>query len=1747
MPQIVFLAAQPAFFPTLVKYYPGPVAGTIEFRTENGLFFEIYTIEGLTTIGSGPDTEITGGIVRGFQQGRVVNGARAMHLEVTGLNFAATELDNTRATPGLDLLDLFYGANDTFTGSAFADEMNGLGGNDLMRGGAGNDTLYGGDGNDTLQGQAGADTMYGGAGNDVYLVSETTDVVVETANAGIDRVETTLAALTLGANLENLTLLGTNAAVIYRGDGNTANNVIIGSVAGVNALRGLAGNDLLRGGTQGDTLNGGAGNDTLEGLGGNDTLIGDSGNDAIYGGNGNDALYGGDGNDTLYGGNGNDIYYVTGTADVVIEAANAGIDRIETTQVSRVLGANLEDLTFTGTDAAATYRGDGNGLNNTIIGSAVAANALRGFDGADLLQGGALDDTLIGGLGSDTMIGGAGNDVYVVDNAGDLVTEATDAGIDRVNTTLTSLTLMDNVEDLTMLGTDTALTYRGDGNALNNRIIGTGVASNVLRGFVGNDVLRGGTLRDTLNGGSGSDTLEGLDGADLILGGLGNDRVFGGNGRDEIQGDDGNDTLDGGEAADVVSGGLGDDVISGGAGNDTLDGGEGQDTLTGGIGDDEVHGGGGNDRGIGSGGQDLLTGGDGDDWLQGDGGNDTLIGDAGNDTLQGGLGLDSLVGGDGADLLQGGGGADMLIGGTGNDTVLGGGGNDLINGDDGDDSLLGNAGDDVIYGGIGADSLGGGGGNDELHGDDGNDSLLGNAGDDVIYGGIGADSLDGGSGNDELHGDNGHDTLTGGAGNDSLFGGLADDVLFGGAGDDSLMGGDSKDILTDGEGTDTLRGEAGADTLIVVADAPGAAPRLGIYDGGEANDVIRLQASGDNRSANLSATEIVSVERLDFGVAAGGAKVITLSAGQISPTGLAQRALIVGTAGESTEDRLRIEMGTQTVLTLQSLRFGLWEIGTDSPGTDLIEVIGTSGNDIITGSIATDRLLGGQGDDLLIAGGGVDLVYGGSGNDTLVLTAKPGPFFNGEVLDGGAGDDRLRLSNGTLTGPATFNLREASLASLEAVDFQTIASAGAALMLDADQIGGGISANARILGNLLASGANSVQFMMGTATTLDLSGWLFNSWRFGVDQVSIRGAATDDIIIGSNVADLIEAQNGNDTVAGLDGNDALVGGGGDDLMFGGGGFNLLDGGLGNDTLISDNSVLDGMIDTLLGGEGSDWLILDSQVRGDISGVLDGGNGFDSLVIRAAAADARVDLFASTLVSLEALLLEGGSGNRVTAFMNYQVPGGFSTGLTIDARSSTASRETLEITVEGDLLTGGGVLDISGWIGQTTPGGAILTTRILSSNRASQIYGSTFDDFIDIDPNFGSPTAFISESGLVFGGAGNDTVMGGDLLGSDQIYGGDGDDVILAGAGSDVIYGDDGNDSIIAASMFDGGFIDDSPDVIYGGIGEDAISISFFAGGTFVYGGDDADTITVDNPTIGMGGAYLSADRGADLVIGGYGDDTLIAGQGRDTMYGSLGNDLLLGLDTSTGTSETGAEMDDIFRLFALLNGLITFEQVFGPDPFLFSDAAQDLRGEDGNDTLAGGRSGDVLFGGTGDDGIWGAGGDDLIEGNDGDDVIAGGFGNDVIYGGAGIDFIIGGLGSDTLFGGEGDDEFVFTDFSESRAGAVNRDVIGDFVQESDIIDLSGLSLPGFNIAMAYDTGEGIGFVPVGSYDFAREVVDVVLFTETVAEGVLVRAQHFDVFTAGLPDPGTADTNFEILVLGVTDLGLFNFDTGFILS
>lgn len=404
-----------------------------------------------------------------------------------------------------------YGRHLTLTGTS---AINGTGNalDNQITGNAAANQLFGQAGNDTLNGGAGNDTMAGGTGNDTYYVDAVGDVVNENANEGIDTVMSSISySVASKPYIENITLTGATAGLTATG--NTANNVLNGSQhSGANTLVGGLGNDTYIVGT-GDTAveNAGEGTDTVQssvswtlaanlenlvltgsaningtGNAAANQITGNAGQNKLIGGDGNDTLNGAAGADTMEGGAGNDTYFVDNASDIVTELSGAGIDTIVSTR-NYTLGTNLENLTLSG----SALKGAGNSLANTLTGNAT-------------------DNLLDGGAGADSMAGGAGNDTYIVENAGDLVTEAASAGTDTVRSSLSTYTLGTNIENGIMLTGATTF----NGNELANRIEGN-AASN------------------TIHGGAGSDTLNGLGGNDSISGGDGDDWLVGDNGSAE--------------------------------------------------------------------------------------------------------------------------------------------------------------------------------------------------------------------------------------------------------------------------------------------------------------------------------------------------------------------------------------------------------------------------------------------------------------------------------------------------------------------------------------------------------------------------------------------------------------------------------------------------------------------------------------------------------------------------------------------------------------------------------------------------------------------------------------------------------------------------------------------------------------------------------------------------------------------------------------------------------------------------------------------------------------------------------------------------------------------------------------------------------------------------------------------------------------------------------------------------------------
>jgi len=504
--------------------------------------------------------------------------------------------------------DFVYGdeGNDTLFGQGGADLLFGgenddelYGGNDddKLYGGSGGDHLYGGDGNDVLVGGTGVDFLYGEGGDDTYefgrgdgaaAIDDTDGVNLIKFKAGIGLADITVSQqgahsyiyysadrldyvqftspsfqkisnvqFADGTTASLQKLIESSASGVDVAVGDSADNILFGG-AGNDRLDGLGGNDLLYGGNGHDILEGGECDDKLYGQGGNDLLKAAGGADELYGGEGNDSLYAGSGNTYLAGGLGDDVYHLENETQLntVSENPDEGYDTI----VSG-LGLELPD-NFEKLVGGGNYNYNilliGNDLDNVIESRTWAGDYLDGKAGADFL------------------IGGQGDNTYVIDNDGDIASEALGDGHDVVRSKINDFRLSYGIEELWL---ESGVSY-GLGNNSDNILVGRyTAASATLEGGRGDDLYQiqfGQTVIESQD--AGQDTLELYDAGDrthdfsmisnvenFVLKGATWGTLVGNDLDNHLKGND----RSGYHYSDILIGGLGNDNLEGGAGHDT--------------------------------------------------------------------------------------------------------------------------------------------------------------------------------------------------------------------------------------------------------------------------------------------------------------------------------------------------------------------------------------------------------------------------------------------------------------------------------------------------------------------------------------------------------------------------------------------------------------------------------------------------------------------------------------------------------------------------------------------------------------------------------------------------------------------------------------------------------------------------------------------------------------------------------------------------------------------------------------------------------------------------------------------------------------------------------------------------------------------------------------------------------------------------------------------------------------------------
>lgn len=339
-----------------------------------------------------------------------------------------------------DVCDPIMGTSraDTLIGDEGRNYIHGLGGNDSIEGGGGYNNIDAGAGDDTVSGGAGGDTLQGGSGIDtLYYVGSTEGVTID---------------------------LNEDSDGFQSASGGDAKRDVISGFENVYASH----ND--------DTITGNDARNILFGYDGNDVMFGMAGDDVMRGGQGADTLDGGDGVDWLR--------YLGSEEGVTVDLT------LDDQGHHSASGGDAEGDVLSGFE---NIQGSDHG--DTLTGSA-DKNYILGFDGDDMIDGGASNDTIRGGEGADTLEGGAGADVlqYTGSSAGVTVdlTE-TASGLQTASGGDAEGDVISGFEHVYATNHDDNLT--GDDGR------------NFLYGYDGEDSLNGGDGKDVLRGGADADSF----------------------------------------------------------------------------------------------------------------------------------------------------------------------------------------------------------------------------------------------------------------------------------------------------------------------------------------------------------------------------------------------------------------------------------------------------------------------------------------------------------------------------------------------------------------------------------------------------------------------------------------------------------------------------------------------------------------------------------------------------------------------------------------------------------------------------------------------------------------------------------------------------------------------------------------------------------------------------------------------------------------------------------------------------------------------------------------------------------------------------------------------------------------------------------------------------------------------------------------------------------------------------------------
>jgi Ca2+-binding RTX toxin-like protein len=913
----------------------------------------------------------------------------------------------------------------------------------------------------------------------------------------------------------------------------------------------------------------------------------------------------------------------------------------------------------------------------------------------------------------------------------------------------------------------------------------------------------------------------------------------------------------------------------------------------------------------------------------------TFFGTTNADVIFGGNDSDFIDGGNGNDIIRGGNGSNALFGGAGNDLIDGGRDRDFINAGDGNDGVRGGSGNDAIFGGSG------------------NDGLLGELGDDFVDGGTGDDVIDGDSVLRVLTLADKNTLITFDPNTPKDIQTIPVSGITGTLiGIDVRTADNQVYGLTTTNQLYTINAFTGQASLVSTLNIPFAAGEVITgFDFNPSPDRLRIVTNQRNLrinvdtgavlvdtpvafaandpNANKTPSIVGAAYTNNFPPSPDPTRPNTLYVLDASQDVLAVQGAInfptnpgspnggilttIGSLGVDIKDAgfeiTTLPNGVQTSFFIANSTF--YSVDLQTGKATNVGQIGNGNLNVRGLAIAitpdpsqpggNDQLFGGDGNDLIRAGGGNDFVDGGVGNDTVFGGDGRDRIFGrdgNDALQGESGDDELDGGNGN------------------------------------DLLAGG-------LGNDTLRGGSGIDNLAGGDGNDSLQG--------GDGDDILDGFTGSDTLLGDSGNDNLRGGSGNDVLDGGAGNDAILGEAGNDILRGGDGNDSVDGdaflrfyalGANNTLLAIDpaqlaqpqtlqitglpagvsltgidrrpaNNILYGVgsnnvLYTLdfftgaatqvsalntpffnpgdsLAGVGVDFNPVPDRLR-----LVNGGDrNFRINVDTGAVADNNANLAGvqpdGTLAYLTGDVNAGQNPNIVAVAYNNNNPGVTSTTLFgIDATRDTLV--SFDSPNAGTLKTIGAL----GFDVQENASFDILTSATGDTNIAVLLNGSTLYQ-VDLATGQAAVIGAIGNGSQTLNGFAIALVPDPTAPSDDQIFGGNGNDVLSGNLGNDTIYGESGNDTIIGGP---------GNDLLFGGDGADSFvfqSIRPYQAADFGLDriGDfraTEDKLVLSQTSFGT----LSADQ-LDFVA----NDTLARGSTRAIVYSQSSGTLFFNADAAT--------------------------------------------------------------------------------------------------------------------------------------------------------------------------------------------------------------------------------------------------------